>query len=333
MALESLIRAKGIRKHPLFILLITVIATIGSLVFSYMLFPKYTSVLSVAFITIGLVPIIYRILVIEEEEEACCDKSVATFFARHFNVIQIYIWIFVGVILTFALVYMLVPTGMKTEMFSEQIRTFCIISGECVSNVPLSITGNASAFAFDACKNPAVSTLESCSFFIFENNIGVMFLTIILSLLYGAGAIFIVAWNASILGVFFGEMLLVANHGKGLGLLQGMLIGHGPPELLGYIFAALSGAILSAVVAKNKLAPHELAKVSEDVLFLIFLAIFSVAYGAVLEAAGMLGMELFYSFGGFFYVLVLMLAVIFYGRRPSPEEIKKKMKSTKPKRG
>ena len=102
--------------------------------------------------------------------------------------------------------------------------------------------------------------------------------------------------------------------------------------MLGYIFAALSGAILSAAVAKSKLAPHELAKVSEDVIFLILLALFSVAYGAVLEAAGMLGMEALYAFGGFFYALIIMLAVIFYGRRPSPEEIRARMKASKSRR-
>jgi len=318
MALESLIRTKGLRKHPLFILFITILATIGSIIFSYLLFPEYTSVLAVAFVTIGLVPIIYRIVVVEEEEESQIEKSFTTFFARHFNIIQIYIWVFVGVILTFAFVYMVAPGDTKLVIFSEQIQAFCVISGECQSNVPLSISGSASAFAFDACKNTGVSTLGSCSFFIFENNIGVTLLTIILSLIYGAGAIFIVVWNASILGVFFGEMILMANHGKGLGLLQGLLIGHGPPELLAYIFAALSGAILSAVVAKNKLAPHEFEKVCEDVAFLILLAICSVAYGAVLEAAGILGMDAFYVLGGFIYALIILLAVIFYGRRPSP---------------
>ncbi len=326
MALESLIREKGIRKHPLFILIVTIMVTIGSLVFSYLMFPKFATVLSVAFITIGLVPIIYRVIVIEEEKESRTKKHFSTFFARHFNVIQIYIWIFIGVIITFAFAYALLPDGTRLELFSEQVRTFCIISGDCESNIPMSIAGRASAFAMDACKTPGVSTLESCSLFIFENNVGVMFLAIILSLVYGAGAIFIIAWNASILGVFFGEMMLTANTPQALGLVQGMLIGHGPPELLGYIFAALSGAILSAMVAKNKLEPHELAKVSEDVFFLIFLAVFSIAYGAVLEAAGMLGNEHLYVFGGFFYALVIILAVLFYGRRPSPEEIRKKIK-------
>ena len=129
MALESLIRERGIRKQPLFILVVTMMAVIGSLTFSYLMFPRHASVLSVAFVTIALVPIIYRIIVIEHEEEAFCGKSFTTFFARNFNIIQIYIWVFVGVIITFAFVYMVLPDGTKMEMFSEQINTFCIISG------------------------------------------------------------------------------------------------------------------------------------------------------------------------------------------------------------
>jgi hypothetical protein len=332
VALESLIRAKGLRKQPIFILIVTFVIAIASLVFSYLTFPTHATVLSVAFITIGLVPIVYRIIVMAEEEESQYHKSFTTFFARHFNIIQLYIWIFVGVILTFMFAYIFLPDGLKLEIFSEQIRTICIISGECKSNVPLSIYGNSSAFAFDACKSPGVSNLATCSLFIFENNVGVMILTVILSLLYGAGAIFIVVWNASILGVFFGELFMTASHGKGLGLVQGMIIGHGPPELLAYIFAALSGAILSALVAKSKLEPYEFAKVSEDIIFLVMLAFFSVAYGAVLEAAGILGIEILYVLGGFLYVLLVMLAVIFYGKRPSPEEIKELMESSKSKK-
>jgi uncharacterized membrane protein SpoIIM required for sporulation len=316
LALESLIREKRIREHPFFMLVLTIIVVFFSILFSYFMFPKYASVLAVAFITIALVPIIYKIIIIEEEEEAFCGKSFTTFFARNFNIIQIYVWVFVGVIITFAILYMFFPTGTKLELFSEQINAFCILSGECQNNIPLSVIGKAGAFSFDACKNPGVSTLSSCSLFIFENNIGVVLITIILSLFYGVGAIFILVWNASILGVFFGEVFLISNHGRGLGLIQGMLIGHGPPELMAYIFAALSGAILSAVIAKNKLScPHEFEKILQDVVFLIFLSLFSVAYGAILEAAGILKLEALYVFGGFLYVLILMLAVIFYGKR------------------
>jgi len=306
------------RKHPLFMLLITILVSISSYIVSYALFPSHATVLAAAFITLGLVPIVHRVLIKEEEEEAHTKRSFTTFFARHFNIIMIFIWIFVGVIISTAFVYALSPTEIRAELFSEQIEFFCFASGDCSNNTPFSISGQASSILFDACFNTGTSSLVTCFEGIFWNNFGVLVFTVILSLLYGAGAIFIVTWNASILGVFFGEMLLVGSVEKGLGLFQGLLLGHGPPELLGYVFAALAGAILSVMVAKSKLEPHEVSIIIKDVLFLTALAIFSVFYGAVTEAAGILGMDNLYLALGFMYLLILIVVIVFYGKQVRP---------------
>ena len=42
---------------------------------------------------------------------------------------------------------------------------------------------------------------------IFLNNIRVLFLCIIFAFIYGAGAIFILTWNASIVGVAIGNLI------------------------------------------------------------------------------------------------------------------------------
>jgi len=317
LVLESLIGERNIRKNPVLILGITFLISIGSIIFADVLFPKHSSVLSVAFITIGLVPLIHNILSKEEYDEALQRKCSATFFARHFNVIMIYIWIFVGVILAFAMVYVVVPNDMKQDLFAEQINSFCVITGSenCENGVPYSIVGKASAIAFNSCQNPATKNVAACSLYIFQNNGGVLVFIIILSLLYGAGAIFIIAWNASILGLFFGEMILAAQHLKWIGFLQGMLIGHGPPELLGYVFGALAGAILSAMVSRGQFLKHEFTTIFRDVSFLILLAIFSVLYGAVVEAVGLMQYTELYFVLGFVYVLGLIALVVFYGRK------------------
>jgi uncharacterized membrane protein SpoIIM required for sporulation len=317
MVLESLIGERNIRKNPVLIFILTVIISIGSIIFANAIFPAHASVLSVAFITIGLVPIVHNVLAKEEYEEALARKSSTTFFARHFNVIMIYVWIFVGIILAFSLTYAVVPNDQKGILFEEQINAFCSIAGSdnCSEGIPNSITGRATAGAFNACQNPATKDIASCSFFIFENNMGVLIFIIILSLLYGAGAIFIIAWNASILGLFFGEMFLSAQHMTSAGLLQGMLIGHGPPELFSYIFGALAGAILSAMISKGQFLSHEFSTIIKDVTFLIFLAVFSVVYGAIVEAIGIVGFGDLYFILGFIYVLAIVLMVAFYGKK------------------
>ena len=317
MVLESLIGERNIRKNPVYIALITIVIAIGSIFFASAIFPKHASVLAVAFITIGLVPMIHNILAKEEYSEALERKSATTFFARHFNLIMIYVWVFIGIIIAFSIVYVASPIEQRTVLFDEQINAFCAISGSdsCESGVPYSISGRALAGATNACQNPATKNVGACSFFIFENNFGVLIFIVILSLLYGAGAIFIIAWNASILGVFFGEMFLAAKFMTSFGLIQGMLIGHGGPELLGYIFGALAGAILSAMISRGQFLSHEFSKIMKDVLFLVFLAIFSVLYGAIVEGIGIVGHTELYFILGFIYVLALIIIVFVYGNK------------------
>lgn len=319
MVLESIIGEKNIRAHPVFVFFLSMLICAGSLFFAEILFPLHASVLSIAFITIGLVPLVYNILADEEAEESLCkNSSCATFFARHFNLIMIYVWIFLGIIVAFAFYYSILPPFERSSLFEEQISSFCAISGSgsCQNGVPFSISGRASAFGLNACMSNN-STVESCTLFIFENNIGVLIFTIVLSLLYGVGAIFILAWNASILGVFFGETLLVGDFTKFLGMFQSLVMGHGAPELFGYVFGALAGAILSAMVAKKEFFTHRASIIIKDILFLSFLAFFSIAYGAVTEAVGIMRYSELYFIMGFLYLLLIVLAVFFYGQKRS----------------
>ncbi len=321
MVLESLVGEKNIRNHPVFIFFLAMLICAGSLFFAQLLFPLHASVLSIAFITIGLVPLVYNVLSHEEAEEALCkNSSCTTFFARHFNLIMLYVWIFLGIIVAFAFYYSILPPLERSTLFEEQISSFCGISGSgsCENGVPFSISGRASAFGMNACMSNN-STVESCTLFIFENNAGVLLFTIVLSLLYGVGAIFILAWNASILGVFFGETLLVGDITKFLSMFQSMVIGHGAPELLGYVFGALAGAILSAMFAKKEFFTHSSSIIIKDILFLSFLAFFSVGYGALTEAVGIMHYSELYFIMGFLYLLLVVLAVFFYGKsRASP---------------
>lgn len=317
MVLESIIGEKRIRKNPVLIFFVTFAISLVSILFADLIFPKHGSVLSIAFITIGLVPVVFNILSSEQSEEVIERKSAVTFFARHFNLLMLYVWIFVGIIVAFAIAYSFSPVSERGLWFEEQTKSFCAISGStsCTNGVPNSISGRATAGAFSACQNPSTSNVTDCTVFILQNNAGVLVFILLLSIFYGVGAIFIIAWNASILGVFFGEMFLVGEHLRSFGFLQGMLIGHGPPELLAYVFGAIAGAILSASIAKGDFFRHGALDVAKDIGFLVILAFFSVLYGALTEAVGIMGLAELYYILGFVYVLLIILAVFFYGKK------------------
>jgi len=316
MVLESLIGERNIRKHPLYMLLITFIISFGSIIAAYNISPVHSSVLSVAFITIGLIPVVHNILAKEEYEEAVERKSAVTFFARHFNLILIYVFIFVGVILAFTIAFMVFPPEVNQTLFQEQINSFCWLQSDaCIENLPLSISGQVTASSLGYCQTPGLQDPFLCSFIIFENNAKVLLFIIILSLLYGAGAIYIIAWNASIIGLFFGEMLLTLEYGKAVSFAMVMLIGHGPAELLAYVFGALAGAVLSAMISRGQFLSHEFSTIIKDVLFLGLLGLFSVAYGSLAEGLALVGFADFSVMMGFIYLLVLVILVFLYGTK------------------
>jgi hypothetical protein len=319
LVLESLIGEKNIRQKPYLILPITILISVVAIYFAYVIFPTHASVLSVAFITIALVPIIHNILSSEEDDEERERKSFTTFFARHFNLIMIYVWVFIGVILAFALAYSLFHFPEKQGMFDEQIKSFCAISGACNNGTPFSINGKASAMAFESCQSEATRNIFACTEYIFLNNSQVLFFVIVLSILYGAGALFLIIWNASILGVFFGEMIVLGAFAKGFGLLQSLLFGHGPSELFGYIFGALAGAILSATVSRGDLFTGHHKIILPDILFLSGLAFFSILYGSLTEAVGIVGLADLHFILGIVYIFAIVIAVVIYGnKRTSP---------------
>ena len=316
MVLESLIGEKNIRKHPLYMLLITFLISIGSIIAAYNIAPAHSSVLSVAFITIGLIPVIHNILTKEEYEEAIERKSAVTFFARHFNLILIYVFVFIGVILAFTTVYIVFPAEVNQVVFEEQINSFCWLQPDaCTGGVPLSITGNATGSSLSYCTDKTMQDPFMCSFVIFENNAKVLIFIIILSLLYGAGAIYIIAWNASILGLFFGEMILTLEYGKAFSFALAMIIGHGAAELMAYVFGALAGAVLSAMISRGQFLSHEFSTILKDVLFLALLGLFSVAYGSLAEGLAIVGFADLSVIMGFLYLLVLIIVVYLYGTK------------------
>jgi len=81
------------------------------------------------------------------------------------------------------------------------------------------------------------------------NNLQVMLFAFIFSLAFGAGAVFIISWNASILGVAIAR---VAGHPLNIPVASLRYLPHGIPEIAAYLVAGLAGGILSAAVIRNE---------------------------------------------------------------------------------
>ncbi len=282
MVLESLLSRKEALHHPFFMLVISAIICSVSLWAAYLTFPKSSSILAIAFITIALMPLFRSIFESEEEKEAERPGYAALFIARHFNVIKIYAFLFIGLILTYAFWYSVVDVGVRNVMFAEQQNT---LSG--IENLRETLTG---AFSI---KTQVCGTSPGCWFnVIFVNNsIFVLAPALFFSFVYGAGAVFLIGWNASVLGVLIGKDIVryAATHGGVTALAVATerflsLVPHGVFESLGYFTGALAGGIVGAALSKKKHLSGEMSTIAKDVFVMVLYAIGLLVLAALIEA-------------------------------------------------
>ena len=156
-----------------------------------------------------------------EEKEILVKKlSEEKLLARHVDELAIYISFFLGVMFGFLISAIVLPP----DFFSVQIEIIEGIRGSALQGA----TGNVIvSYLFEK---------------IVTNNLWVFFLTFVVSFLFSAGMVFILVWNASVLGVFIAK----ASTGMSdIHLLLFSYLPHGLLEIASYILAGISGALLS----------------------------------------------------------------------------------------
>lgn len=197
-----------------------------------------------------IIPSVYFIVLLIRREEETEERGVHDFWEVHGRDIVILLLYFFGVTLSFAVWSLFLPA----DAFAIQTDKITEIRG----------TG--------------ALTLQGSFNTIFVNNLQVMIVAFIFSLIFGAGAVFILVWNASILGVFIGQF---SKSLWNIPLVSASFLPHGIPEIGGYVAAALAGGILSAAILRRKHAI--VGNVIVDSAKLMVLAIALVALGALVE--------------------------------------------------
>lgn len=266
MVLESLLSAKEVESNPIKMFVYSVIVTTISLWTSYFIFPSASSVVFLFLITIASAPLLYKVLRKEEESEELNKKIDASFLIRNKQILTIYLFLFIGVLISSTLWYAVLPSHYTSLMFSYQMP------------IEKALTGSSSGAFYS----------ESSLIAILSNNLEVALIAFIVSLLFGAGAVFILSWNASVIAVFIGNLAKdVALHSSPL---QGVLVAipkgllsislHGIPEISAYSLACISGGVLSAGLIRR----HETDIVVRDSIVLLTVALVLVFVGGFIEA-------------------------------------------------
>ena len=237
------------------------------------LFTHSPSLVVVTFMTLPLI-YTYTNLLQQEAVHEAKDKTIRQLIADNMFLVKTYLLLFLGMTIGIAFWFSILPNSMLSSLFSEQIynlNQIGLVTG--LSITPLAI--DSSAFM----------TIAS-------NNIKLVLLSGIMSFVFAAGALFILSWNASVIGVAVGSIIIklmgagasnVTALSQGIGLGTVYYILHLIPEVVAYFLAAVAGAFISSAMMRYKpFSPNSNRLLAISGALVIF-AVALILLGAVIE--------------------------------------------------
>ena len=276
--LESLINPKRAEKGPWKMFFIGLLYGSLSLLLVHFLFgsdsvlAKFSGLMVVLFCVMFSLPFMYFIIRQEEQE----DEEVDGFWKMwktHSDAIYAFMWLFFGFLIAFSLWNVILQ---DPNLLNAQIETYCNI------NNPGDVANCVAEYSFTSSTiSSGVSDNTARFFSIIGNNFGVMILTLIFSLIFGAGVIFILAWNASVISAAIGIFTKYNIAEIPLGLLRYMI--HGFPEIAAYFVTALAGGMFGTGAIRHGIGNKKFMKVLMNVVLLLFAAIVILIIAAVIE--------------------------------------------------
>lgn len=275
MVLESLTNPLRAERHPFMVFLLGMAYGTLAIFLSLWIFEEQSSMVMVFLATMAALPLMYHTLRFEEQKDLYMGDGRKSLVHAHAPALLFFLMLFLGIAVAFSFWYIMLPPDLSSTLFRVQSQT--------ISNLNQHVTGQI--------------TQTSLLSKIFLNNIKVMIFCILFSFLYGSGAMFILAWNASVIGAAVGNFVRTHMskfasaaglqkmgayfYVSSLSILRYAI--HGVPEIFAYVIGGLAGGILSMAVAKRDFGTGKFEKVLLDVSDLILLAVLVLFIAAVME--------------------------------------------------
>lgn len=303
--IESLLNPEVAEKKPYEMLFVAVIIifTAAGLAAIIARQGEPVSQMLIAFALVGATPLFVKVLQMEEEYDE--EKLKGSFLYRHRGALELYGFYFIGVILAVSAIFTALPAEHNDLLFNDQIGQLgliregtggevCPLTGERagigVGEKPLEegtvVTGRAVGIR-GICKQ----SYWKCVELLFLNNAGVLVLALVFSFVLGAGAIYIITWNATIVGVLIGQITRSCIDQQGSVIISYLvalpysilsLFPHGIFEVSSWFLGGLAGGMLSAAIMKGHIPKKQ---VVIDVTLIFAIAVFFVFLGAMIEAS------------------------------------------------
>ncbi len=264
--IDQLFKASWIEKRPWRAFFIASVYSFISFFSAIIIFPSFAGIASVGLLSVLLVPSINYLLTLEEKQEVREKKlNLKQLFKDHRDVLETYFYLFIGIMVSYALITLFLGFDSKT-VFKEQLS---------VVNV----------------KGLAYENIDHYKFFkqVFLNNLSVLVVFLFLSLVYGAGSLMFLSWNASAWGVVFGFFAFQSAITRGVNPLKTFLLlmlrvtPHTVLEALAYLMVAFAGGVIGKAVLREELFSDRFKHVLTDGVIITLLAIIPLTLAAIIE--------------------------------------------------
>lgn len=250
---------ENIKKHPFNALLISAFFVMLGFLTAFFIFSSEFSIAMISFSSLLILPFVVKILETEKfkEYKKAGKLNFLNIFRRHNETILFFIFIFFGMAVEYMLLFGLVHPGIGNVAFEQQISLIF--------------------------RSPSGYFVSSDLFWeIVTNNLRLVFICAALSLFYGVGAIFILNYNASIVGMIYGSGIRRLVWGMSYPVFPNPLwyLPHIILEVFAYLFASIAGGIIfrSIIVGKQSYSVF-----SRDAAILLLFAVALVFVAGYVE--------------------------------------------------
>lgn len=278
MVLETLLFPMKAEKKPWEMFFIGLLYSTVAILLALWIFEKQSSFVMVFFTVLACVPIVYNTLKYEESKdmELNTEKKI---LHEHNKAIFFLAFLFLGITVSGVFWYLVLPSQTSGYLFEQQINTIAEINNR--------ISPNVTGFA----------TSTDALFKIFFNNLKVLMFCVLFAFVYGAGAIFILTWNATVIsaaiGNFIKSNMVEVSSFIGLAKITGYFnvfstgflryFIHGVPEILAYFYGGIAGGIISVAIIRNHFSTEKSSAIILDISELLLISLGFLIVGAIFE--------------------------------------------------
>ena len=261
--LHLLIDPIDAEKKPWDLFVLAFFITLICINLGYYVLGHYDGIGSVIILTLAFFPLLYKAFSVEEQRDLKLKREGDRFYA-HRKIVVLFSFIFLGVVLGYFANYLFLPSDLGETLFADQVYT--IQHGS-------TITGSA------------VSS-ELALKHILKTNFTLLGICLVLSLLFGLGALFLLVWNGSVMGIAMG---LFAQQNMTSGFASATLMSalrylvHGLPEMIAFFLASMGGSILCIAVLHHDLQGKKGKKIFKDGIALVCASIGLLFLSALIE--------------------------------------------------